>query len=110
MLNGDTEDFPVTQVSARSSEFLNWSVQSESIDWSHGRYIYHRDLNEAFVFLEGAQEPLHEPLEVGIDLAFEQKGDKPQGAIAIVGGRVVTMRDADQQKEVIEDGVVLKPE
>lgn len=107
MLNGDTEDFPVTQVSARSSEFLHWSVQSESIDWSHGRYIYHRDLNEAFVFLEGAQEPVHEPLEVGIDLAFEQQGDKPQGAIAIVGGRVVTMRDADQQKEVIEDGVVL---
>jgi len=107
MLNGDTSDFSVTQVSARSSEFLSWSATSQAIDWSHGRYLYRRDLNQAFAFLQGAPETLPKPLESGLDLAFVQTSDPPQGSIALIGGRVVTMRDADGQQEVIEDGVVL---
>ncbi len=106
-LNGSTDSFAVTQVSARSSEFLSWSADSSVIDWSHGRYLYRRDLNEAFAFLDGAADTLPEPLETGLDLAFTQSGDRPKGMIAIVGGRIITMRDADQQREIIEDGVVL---
>lgn len=106
-LNGDTSSFKVAQVSARSSEFLHWAANSEAIDWSHGRYLYRRHLNEAFAFLEGATKDLPQPLEDGLDLSFEQHGDVPKGLIAIVGGRVVSMRDADEQQEVIEDGVVL---
>lgn len=106
-LNGNTSSFKVAQVSARSSEFLRWSSDSKAIDWSHGRYLYRRALNEAFAFLDGAAADLPEPAESGLDLAFMQAGDKPEGVIAIVGGRVVTMRDADQQQEIIEDGVVL---
>lgn len=106
-LNGSTSAFKVAQISARSSEFLRWSADSRAIDWSHGRYLYRRALNEAFAFLDGAAEELPKPLEAGLDLSFAQSGDQPQGSIAIVGGRVVTMRDADQQQEVIEDGVVL---
>jgi Tol biopolymer transport system component len=53
-LNGDTKAFSVTQVSARSSEFLSWSADSQALDWSHGRYLYRRELNEAFSFLDGA--------------------------------------------------------
>jgi len=106
-LNGNTTSFKVAQVSARSSEFLTWSSDSKAIDWSHGRYLYRRPLNEAFAFLDGAAKELPKPLESGLDLAFEQTGDTPEGLIVIVGGRVVTMRDADQQQEVIEDGVVV---
>lgn len=106
-LNGDTKSFDVAQVSARSSEFLHWSADSTAIDWSHGRYLYRRNLNEAFAFLDGAAKELPKPLESGLDLSFEQNGDVPNGLIAVVGGRVVTMRDADKQQEVIEDGVVL---
>ena len=106
-LNASTEDFSVRQVSARSGEFLRWSADSQAIDWSHGRYLYRRDLNQAFAFLQGAPETLPEPAESGLDLAFTQQGDRPQGTIALVGGRVVTMRDANQQAEVIEDGVVV---
>jgi len=106
-LGGDTKDFSVRQLSAKSGEFLSWSADSRAIDWSHGRYLYRRALQQAFAFAEGAPEPLPEPLDAGLDLAFNQPGDRPKGKIALVGGRVVTMRDANNQTEVIEDGVVL---
>jgi len=106
-LKGDTTDFSVRQVSARSGEFLSWASDSRAIDWSHGRFLYRRDLKQAFAFEDGAPETLPEPLETGLDLAFKRNGDRPKGKIALLGGRVVTMRDADQQTEVIEDGVVV---
>lgn len=106
-LGAKTKDFSVAQVSARSAEFLSWSPDSHAIDWSHGRHLYRRDLNQAFAFLEGAPETLPGPADTGLDLAFTQIGDQPSGSIALVGGRVVTMRDADRISEVIEDGVVL---
>jgi imidazolonepropionase-like amidohydrolase/Tol biopolymer transport system component len=106
-LKSGTKDFSVRQVSARSGEFLSWSSDSQAIDWSHGRYLYRRDISETFAFENDASESLPEPLETGLDLAFSYEGDRPRGTIALVGGRVVTMRDASQQREVIEDGVVI---
>jgi Tol biopolymer transport system component/imidazolonepropionase-like amidohydrolase len=106
-LNASTKDFSVRQVAARSGEFLSWSANSRGLDWSHGRYLYSRDLEQAFAFEDGSPETLPEPLESGLDLAFETDGDRPKGKIALVGGRVVTMRDANQQTEVIEDGIVI---
>jgi len=106
-LNADTKDFSVRKLSARSGEFLSWAADSHAVDWSHGRYLYRRALNQAFAFEQGAPDPLPEPVETGLDLAFKQKGDRPSGKIALVGGRVVTMRDADNQAEIIDDGVVV---
>jgi imidazolonepropionase-like amidohydrolase/Tol biopolymer transport system component len=106
-LNADTKDFSVRQVAGRSGEFLSWAADSQAIDWSHGRYLYRRDLKQAFAFEAGAPESLPEPLETGLDLAFTRDGDRPKGKIALVGGRIVTMRDANRQTEVIEDGVVV---
>ncbi len=40
-------------------------------------------------------------------MSFRAKSDKPSGAIALTHARVVTMRDADAQQEVIEDATVL---
>ena len=106
-LTAATKDFSVRQVAGRSGEFLTWANDSQAIDWSHGRHLYRRDLKETFAFEPGAPESLPEPLEIGLDLAFKQDGDQPKGKIALVGGRVVTMRDADQQSEIIENGVVI---
>lgn len=106
-LSAGTKDFSVRQVAARSGEFLTWSADSKAIDWSHGRNLYRRDLNQAFAFLQGAPETIPEPLEIGLDLAFTHKGNPPSGTIALIGGRVVTMRDANQQQEIIENGVVI---
>lgn len=44
-----------------------------------------------------------EPKAVGVNIAFKQKADVPEGELALVGGRVVTMKG----DEVLEHGVVL---
>lgn len=98
---------PVTQLSARAGEYLSWSADNSRVGWFHGPHYYERGLKEAFAFVKGSPETLPEPEEKGIDLSFEAEADKPSGYKALVGGTVVTMRDADNTQEIIENGVVL---
>ena len=98
---------PVKQISSRAGEFLNWSADSKSVSWYNGPTFYERSLKDAFDFVEGAPEKLPRPVSEGINLFFTQKADKPSGYKALVGGTVVTMRDAKNQQEVIENGVVV---
>lgn len=106
-IGGNGKDFPVRQVSARAGDNLHWSADGRRLFWSHGSKLYERDLRDAFAFLEGAPEELPGPVEEGVDLSFEVEADVPDGLIALTGGRVVTMRDAQNVEEVIENGVVL---
>ncbi len=106
----EMKSLPVRQVSKRSGENLHWSGSSDQLHWAHGATLYSRDLADAFGFLEGAPEELPEPAQEGLDLSFEVPADRPQGRIALTGGRVITMRGArerDAEQEVIEDGVVV---
>jgi Tol biopolymer transport system component/imidazolonepropionase-like amidohydrolase len=98
---------PVKKISARAGEFLNWSADSKTVSWYNGPYFYERSLKDAFDFVEGAPDKLPKPVSEGINLSFSQKADKPTGVKAFVGGTVVTMRDANKQQEVIENGVVV---
>ncbi len=98
---------PVRQVSKRSGEFLHWSAGSSRLHWSHGATIYTRELKDAFSFLKGSPEKLPDPVEEGLNLGFRVPADIPRGRVALVGARVVTMRDAGRTQEVIEDGVIV---
>jgi len=69
--------------------------------------LFERELNEAFSFLDGSPDELPEPVTEGIDLGFTEIADKPDSIIALVGGQIVTMRNADETQEVISNGVVL---
>ncbi|NEZ04090.1 amidohydrolase family protein [Wenzhouxiangella sp. XN201] len=106
-LGGDATAFPVRQVSARAGDHLHFDADSSAIGWSHGATLYRRELSDAFAFLEGAPEELPEPETEGLELGFEVESDRHDGRIALVGARVVTMRNAAEEQEVIEDGVVL---
>jgi Tol biopolymer transport system component/imidazolonepropionase-like amidohydrolase len=98
---------PVEQVSTRAGEFLTWRSDSQALSWHHAATFYERELKDTFTFVPGAATELPEPDATGIDLSFSQKADKPSGYKALVGGTIVTMRDANNQQEVIENGVVL---
>ncbi|MCP3962601.1 MAG: amidohydrolase family protein [bacterium] len=98
---------PVKQVSKRAGEHLRWSADSATLHWAHGPSLYSRELKDAFAFLEGAPEELPEPVTEGVDLSFSAPADVPGERIALVGARVVTMRDARARQEVIEDGVIV---
>jgi len=98
---------PVTQISARAGEYLNWAPDNDSLTWFHGPYLFEQSLAEAFAFVEGGSEENAAPITEGLSLSFTQKSKKATGYTAIVGGNVVTMRDANEKQEVIENGVVL---
>jgi len=98
---------PVTQLASVAGEYLNWRADSQALSWYHGSTYYERELKDAFSFVTGAPATLPEPVKQGISVSFNQTSDKPQGYKALVGGKIVTMRNADTQQEIIENGVVL---
>lgn len=91
---------PVKQISARAGEYLNWAPDNQSLTWFHGPYLYEQSLNVA-----NAKNAV--PITEGLKLSFSKASKKAQGYTAIVGGNVVTMRDADNKQEVINNGIVL---
>ena len=103
----DATSIPVAKISSRAGEYLTWHADNQTVSWYHGPYYFERNVQDAFEFVAGAPEALPDPVNEGISLSFKQKADSPQGYKALVGGKVVTMRDADRQREVIENGVVL---
>ncbi|NVK88321.1 MAG: PD40 domain-containing protein [Gammaproteobacteria bacterium] len=106
-IGSSAQTVKVKKVSKRSGEFLHWSKDSKRLSWAHGATLYSRELKDAYDYLPGAPDELPEPVAKGIDLSFKVAADKPKGRIALVGAKVVTMRDADNTQEVIEDGVVI---
>jgi Tol biopolymer transport system component/imidazolonepropionase-like amidohydrolase len=98
---------PVTQVSARAGEYLTWSADNERIGWFHGPYYFERALTDAFALNIKEDQALPKPLADGINLSFSSAADKPSGYKALIGGTIVTMRNADHDQEIIEDGIVL---
>jgi imidazolonepropionase-like amidohydrolase len=94
---------PVRRVSRDAGEYLHWSGDSSRLHWSLGPQLFTRDLKDAFAFVAGAPDTLPEPAAEGRAIGFEAEADVPGGVVALVGGRVVTMRG----DEVIEDGTVV---
>jgi imidazolonepropionase-like amidohydrolase/Tol biopolymer transport system component len=94
---------PLARVARDAGDWLRWSGDSRRLHWTLGPEVKTRELREAFAFLEGAPETLPEPAAGGVDLSFEVPYAAPEGAIALVGAKVVTMRG----DETIEDGVVV---
>ncbi|GMG87332.1 amidohydrolase family protein [Biformimicrobium ophioploci] len=97
----------VKQVSGQAGEYLHWSGDSSTLRWAHGPRLFERKLKDAFAFLPGAPAELPEPVEEGIHLGFSTDTAVPQQTFALVGGSVVTMRNANAEQEIIENGVVI---
>ncbi|HEX6201680.1 MAG TPA: amidohydrolase family protein, partial [Thermoanaerobaculia bacterium] len=103
-LGPKAKNLPVARVSADAGAWLHWSGDSDTLYWSLGPGLYRRALSESFAFLPDAPEELPEPPAAPwVDLGRQVTADAPEGTIALVGGRVVTMRG----DEVIDDGVVV---
>lgn len=106
-LTSGSTSVPVKQVSKRSGQFLHWSEDSKKIGWSHGATVFNRELKDAFSHFKNSPKDLPEPVTQGVNISFKSKADVPSGMIALVGGKVVTMRDVKNQQEIIDNGVVL---
>jgi imidazolonepropionase-like amidohydrolase/Tol biopolymer transport system component len=106
-LGKGTKSIPLRKLSGRAGDFLAWQ-DADTITWSHGPVLYRRELAEAFDFVAGAPAELPEPVDSGIDLGFDAPLARPTGTVALVGARVITMRDAMAgRQEILDDGVVV---
>lgn len=106
-LNKDSSAIPVARISQDVGSYLHWS-DNDSLHWTVGSRYFTRDLKDAFAFVPGAPKSLPKPEDAkSIELGLEQPVYAPQQTVALVGGRIITMRDAETNQEVIEDGVIV---
>ncbi|BDX07227.1 amidohydrolase family protein [Planctobacterium marinum] len=105
-INAGSSDIPVQQISKEAGEYLSWTGKSSAVGWFHGPWYYERSLDSSFAFLSET-ELTGEEKATKTNLSMTQKAYKPEGHVALVGGTVVTMRNADNQKEVLENATVL---
>ncbi|WP_371186760.1 amidohydrolase family protein [Thalassotalea maritima] len=96
----DAKNIPVHKLSARAGENISWNAQSDTLYWSLGPELYQAGLGKMFD-IGYASDTDVEPSVT--NLGFNHDVDAPDGVIALVGGKVVTM----EGDEVIENGVVL---
>ncbi|WP_374474169.1 amidohydrolase family protein [Arenimonas sp.] len=93
-LSKDTKALPVTALGTDMGSYLHWSADSKSVHWMVGDRYHSRALGAA-------------KADAGVPVGLRVDTDRPADTFALVGGRVVTMRDAENTEEVIEDGVVV---
>ena len=93
-LNKDTKALPVTALGTDMGSYLHWGADSKSVHWMVGDRYHSRALAAG-------------KADAGTPVGLRIDSDRPDETFALVGGRVVTMRDADKTREVIEDGVVV---
>ncbi|MCA9707390.1 MAG: PD40 domain-containing protein [Myxococcales bacterium] len=96
-------DLPQVRVTHDAGDHVHWSGDAKRLHWSLGPELYTRELTDAFAFVAGAADPLPPPPATGVSLAMEVESDVPKGRVALVGGRVITMKG----DEVIASGTVL---
>ncbi|MEM7052687.1 MAG: amidohydrolase family protein [Acidobacteriota bacterium] len=90
---------PLAQVSQAAGEYLHWSGDSQRLYWALGATLSTLEVERAF-----AEDRGDEPLPVlEREIGFSVASDRPEGRLALVGGRVITMRG----DEVLEDATVL---
>ena len=97
------QTLPVARVSQDAGTYLSWNANSDKLFWSLADELYHRDLREAFRFIEGAPDTLPEPKAEGLKIGFTAESSVPQEPIAYMGARIITM-EGDQ---VIERGTLV---
>jgi imidazolonepropionase-like amidohydrolase/Tol biopolymer transport system component len=91
-LGPSTEAYPVQRVSRDAGFYLHWSADMR-LHWTLGPDLFSRDLTDTFAFLPGgtAGRSPREPETKGTPIGFTVKTDKPEGSLALVGARVITM-------------------
>ena len=107
-LSRETKAIPVAQVSRDAGSYLHWSADSKRLHWMVGNEYFSHDLKDAFAFVPGAPKTLPKLEDArGVSLGLQQPVYAPEQAVAFSGARIITMRNADSEQHVIEDGVVL---
>jgi len=93
---------PVTRATKEGSHYGGWAGNGSMLAWTMGPTLYTASTH---ALLKRPGAPAYAAPTSGISLSQTVPADVPQGVVALVGGRVVTM--AGENGGVIEDGVVI---
>jgi imidazolonepropionase-like amidohydrolase/Tol biopolymer transport system component len=107
-LGAKATQLPVTKASGDGGQYVHWSGGGRSLSWSLGPTLYTADTGSFIRALpagDSKDSPGYAAPKSGISLAMPVRADVPQGTVALVGAKVITM--ANQAGGIIEDGVVL---
>lgn len=91
---------PVKTISAKSGDWLTWSRDSKSVEWTLGENFYEQSLENVFK-QRAKDEKAPEPRAIKIGFEFETA--KPRGLVALTGARIITMKG----DEIIERGSIV---
>jgi imidazolonepropionase-like amidohydrolase/Tol biopolymer transport system component len=94
--------FPVVRATAEGASYFGFANGGRSIGWSLGPTFYSADVSSMIRTAPGGS---YAPPRQGVSLALAARADRPEGQVALVGARIVTMNG--ENGGVIEDGVVL---
>jgi Tol biopolymer transport system component/imidazolonepropionase-like amidohydrolase len=90
-INPGTQAYPVQRISRDMGFFIHWSGDSRRVYWTMGPELFSRDVTRTFTFVEGAQPKPDEPEAKGLNIGFTVASDRPEGSVALVGARIITM-------------------
>lgn len=94
---------PVFRLTRDSGFNLQWSADSKTIYSTLGPELFSRPLKNCFAFMEDAPDSLPPLDSSGVNLGWLEPADSPDGTIALVGARIITVTDAG----VIENGTII---
>ncbi len=90
------EEVPIVKLTEQGGYNITWSADSRRLSWTLGQTVFSATLAERM--------PLTVKPTIGQTvLNLEVAADKPQGSVAFVNGRIITMRG----EEVLERGSVV---
>ncbi|HEV8690834.1 MAG TPA: amidohydrolase family protein [Ideonella sp.] len=96
------DSLPVRQLDVNAGHSMHWSGDSKQVNFAIGDELFSTAVANAFA--PGTEKaPGYKPPAAGRKIGFDLVADRPQGTIALVGGRIVTMKG----DEVIDDGVIV---
>ena len=99
--------YPVARISRDAGLYLHWSGDSRQVHWALGPELYTRALDRSFTFLNEKLDKPDEPEAKGVAIGFSAPTDVPSGSLALVGARVITMRDGAERDTVIDNATVV---
>ncbi|HBK54961.1 MAG TPA: amidohydrolase [Xanthomonadales bacterium] len=107
-LNKDSQALPITRISQDVGSYLHWAADSGSLHWLVGDRYHSRRLTDVLPWLPGAAaKPATPASSSGVSIGLSLPVHAPGDTVALVGARIVTLRDAERSTEVIDAGTVL---
>ncbi|WP_085219443.1 amidohydrolase family protein [Allosphingosinicella indica] len=91
----------VFRATGDGGQYMHWGPGGRTLGWSMGPVLYQAD---AAALVRPGETGYTAP-RTGIAIGISAQSDAPQGVVALVGAKVVSMADASGG--VIEDGVVI---